>query len=300
MITRIAVCVCTANRPQMLARCLTSLAAQEVRDDLALHIVVIDNEAQPNNRAIAERTPSNWQVHYRHEPRRGIAFARNAALHAAHQLGAEWIVMVDDDQQAERNLVDQLMHPEYENVPVLMGHNVYTYPDPLPPWVFEKKKVFEEGKQRKTSGCGNVRFTIRLYHAGLRFDETLGDQGGEDTKFFSQAYAIGAEIRQTARAITREAAHPERLTFCGQVYRQYWQAAANAQDEGLLIAAGKAVFGLVDGLLHLVLALPLWPLDRVRWRKWTLRGGKRLAKAAGRLAALTGRMPKPYAQIVGL
>jgi succinoglycan biosynthesis protein ExoM len=79
---KVAICVCTFRRPVMLRACLNSLARQQVGPDLIVSIVVVDNEPEPNNCArvggFAEDCP--FPVHYTHEPRRGIAAARNAAL----------------------------------------------------------------------------------------------------------------------------------------------------------------------------------------------------------------------------
>jgi hypothetical protein len=71
-----------------------------------------------------------------------------------------------------------------------------------------------------------VRFSATLPRAGLRFDEGLGFMGGQGNEFFAAAHAQGFAIRRTLRAITREAAHPERLTYRGLMYRAYWCAAS--------------------------------------------------------------------------
>jgi hypothetical protein len=47
---RVAIGVCTANRPQMLRCCLAALASQVVPSGFDLTIVVADNEAEPNNK----------------------------------------------------------------------------------------------------------------------------------------------------------------------------------------------------------------------------------------------------------
>jgi hypothetical protein len=47
----IAICVCTYRRPKLLKRCLDSLAAQIISPDIALEIVVIDNEPELTRRS---------------------------------------------------------------------------------------------------------------------------------------------------------------------------------------------------------------------------------------------------------
>jgi glycosyltransferase involved in cell wall biosynthesis len=82
----------------MLRACLDSLTRQVVPSDLSLAIVVVDNEPEGD----AEHTVSSFTattdipVHYVHEPRRGIATARNAILDKASELAADFIAMTDE------------------------------------------------------------------------------------------------------------------------------------------------------------------------------------------------------------
>jgi succinoglycan biosynthesis protein ExoM len=131
-IERVAVCVCTASRPKMLEDCLLSLTVQMLDPHVRLDIIVIDNEPEPNSRdAVASIAyGSIYPMHYVHQPKRGISSARNAALEKALQLRADWIACIDDDETAEPDWIAQLMHPDYLDVPVLMGANIYRYPRP--------------------------------------------------------------------------------------------------------------------------------------------------------------------------
>src|SRR5262245_8558809 len=121
--------LCTYKRPKMLLACLESLARQITPEDCAVHIVVVDNEEQPNAQAtveeIARRSPI--PVHYVHEPRRGIATARNASLDKAVALGADWIATLDDDETAEADWIAELMSPKFRDVPVLVGQRNFVY-----------------------------------------------------------------------------------------------------------------------------------------------------------------------------
>jgi len=115
--------ICTYARPVLLTACLESLARQSVPAGLAVSIAVVDNEPQPVRRALvsgfADRCP--FPVHYVHQPRRGIAPARNAILDRAGELQADWIAMIDDDETAAPDWIEKLMAPEYRETPVLWG-----------------------------------------------------------------------------------------------------------------------------------------------------------------------------------
>lgn len=308
--SHIVVAVCTYRRPQMLQACLRTLAVQTVPEGFRLSIVVIDNEPEPNSATIvarcAEQSPC-FPFHYVHQPKRGIASARNAALEAALSLGANWIAFIDDDAQAAPDWLGHLMAPEYLATPVLMGANIYRYPDPMPFWVRPSEPKGEEGQECKTAYTGNVRFSADLVKAGLRFDEALGLMGGEDNEFFSRARMLGFGIKRTLRAVTIESAHPERLTYIGQIYRAYWCAASEIRRLAITRSVGGAALrkahtiplNLVFGAAWLLAGAVALPVSRVAFRDCALEGGKKLAKGAGRLVSLLGGKPQPYRVIHG-
>jgi succinoglycan biosynthesis protein ExoM len=168
----------------MLLSCLESLASQLVPYDLRPFIIVVDNELEPNNEAAVlefEKT-APYEIAYWHEPRRGIAIARNTALRLALEFGAQWIAFIDDDEIAEPDWLASLMAPEYLDTSIVSGLNLPLYPDLMPFWVRVKEYKAQEGQSFKTAYTGNVRFSIDLVKAGLRFDEGLGLMGGEDNE----------------------------------------------------------------------------------------------------------------------
>lgn len=308
----IAICVCTCRRPVMLRHCLDSLAAQVVPSDVLPTVIVVENDAEPRCRGIVDAFAASctYPVVYVHEPVRGIARARNAALDAARATGSEWIAFIDDDETAAPGWLAGLMAPEYRHVPVLQGFHDLVYPAQAPFWSLEKdKKVRErdEGAARKVAVTNNVRFSAALVHAGLRFDERIGLMGGEDIDFFGRAHLAGFDIRFTNRAVTRETVHPERLTYRAQVYRSYWCAASDVRmwkaTRGTMWAwtrkAHTVPTQMFCGAVEL-LAAPLFAVAGVRhFKRRAVAGGKKIGKAAGRAVAMLGIMPKPYQSVVG-
>jgi hypothetical protein len=190
-----------------------------------------------------------------HQPKRGIASARNAALGKAMKLGADRIAFIDDDEVVEQDWLDGMMEPGYLSTPVLIGRHVPDYPMPRPFWALEKQpRDPEEGASPRHLRTGNVRFSVELVKAGLRFDEALNMLGGEDQKFFHQALQRGFEARYTNRAVVHEEIHPSRLTDRAQIYRHYAHMASvtfrEQQEEGTM-----ALVGLVPRALVLMLVL---------------------------------------------
>lgn len=310
--SRIVIGLCTHSRPIMLSRCLESLAKQSAPAGFSVSIVVVDNEPTQNNRDLVEDFARQCPlpIHYRHEPRRGIAFARNAVLDEALTLEADWIAMLDDDETAAPDWIECLMAPEYLATPILMGRQVFVYPEEMPFWTKPKPAMRRrdvEGIERDRAFTNNVRFSISLVLAGLRFREDLALTSGEDTDFFARAHASGFRIRHTTKAVTFEEAHPDRHTLSAQVYRSYWEAASEtrrqlASQPGRRVYWSNAYLALRAWLIGLG-RLSIGPffvvagLDKAKRR--IVSGAKKMGSGAGLLAGLLGIRPSPYRNISG-
>lgn len=302
--------LCTRGRPAMLARCLATLEKQQIPADLRVELVVVDNEERPNNcnavLALAQRCP--FPVHYVHQPRQGIAIARNTVVEKAAELDAGWVAFLDDDEIAAPDWIVMLMASEYRQVPVLVGKQELIYPDPLPFWARRMEPApLSEGQRRTSAATCNVRFSADLIRAGLRFNESLGFANGSDTDFFLRAHQSGFEIRQTLRAVTYEDVHPERLTYRAQVYRAYCHAISlnrrlaikSGRRKALTRAAVIVPRDLVLGSLQILIS-PAYAITGARnFSACAVLGGQKLGRAAGSLAGLLGILPQPYRRVVG-
>lgn len=312
---RVVVGVCTFRRPAMLSACLDSIAMQVLPADVEMHIVVVDNEERPNNQngveAFAAACPV--PVHYVHQPKRGIAAARNAILDKAMELGAAWIAMLDDDETAAPDWIDQLMVMEYRHIPVLQGRRIGVYPHPLPFWApeninrsSEQTSQWIEGRVAKHGSTNNVRFSVALIHAGLRFDESMGLASGSDQRFFKAALQSGFAIHVTKRAVTYETIHRERLTYRSILKREYAHTASTVATRvsergfaGLAEDFHKRIVDVPFGLINLIISVPAAALGRRHFKKFARRGGKRLARVAGHLVFAVGHHPQLYRKVVG-
>lgn len=293
----------------MLKACLASLAAQIVPQDCLLHVVVVENGLQSGAQPLVEAMAgfSSIPFHYVYEPVRGIARARNAVLDKATALGANWIAMLDDDETAAPDWIEQLMVPEYRHIPVLCGRRIWVYPEPRPFWAPDKeRRLPSEGDVAKRVSTSNVRFSVAVICAGLRFDESMGLAGGSDQRFFNAAMLRGFAIHVTNRAITYETAHPERLTYRFMVRRHYAHAASLTSHKvkvrgyaALMEDVPKRLLDVPLGLLELVISIPAAAFGFRHFKKFALRGGKRFAQVAGHLVLAAGHLPQPYRDVVG-
>lgn len=308
---RVVVGVCTCQRPIMLRACLDSLAEQVVPADVDMQIVVVDNESQPNHRAGVEAFAASCPapVHYVHQPKRGIAAARNAVLDKAMELGTDWIAMIDDDEAADTGWIGDLMAAERRHLPILGGFHRYQYPEKLPFWMTEsaKRKVPSRYGRVRAVGAGNIRISAEVIRAGVRFDERYGLLGGEDTRFCIDAAKLGFETHLVPGAITYGPLHRERMTYrgivssvyAGNVGSQRW----DIHERGWFAVCGrtlpKAAFELVAGAVVLPLSVVSLLAGPAVFRAFALRGGKHLAKGLASISAAVGHLPQPYRHIVG-
>jgi glycosyltransferase involved in cell wall biosynthesis len=304
----VAVCVCTYKRPAMLSLCLQSLARQTIRDDFEAVIIVVDNDADQSARNVVSKISMSIKTKYHCESRRGIAVARNTAMKLALEAGARWIAFIDDDETADSQWLAELMSPDYRNIPVLKGWQVLVWPDRTPFWALKKEqKKPPEGARCRTAYTNNVRFSTALLTSGLTFDESLRCTGGEDVDFFTRATKSGFVIAQTARAITYELVHPERMTYLRQSYRAYWIAAANFRES--IIRQGK--FRTYASVIHtiplnlligpiLIIGSPLGCIFGLQaFKLVALKGADKISRALGRMVAIAGHKPSPYSTIDG-
>lgn len=310
---RVLIGIVTSGRPRMLERCLTSLCALKIPAGLDVSIAVVSNgdpQCKIDNLDAYLRGLAEWtrRRDFYHNFERGIAKARNSVLDHGLTIACDWIAFIDDDEIADRHWIASLMLPGYDSIPVLMGLQKWRYPEPRPFWALpERQSRKRENERLKTAYTNNVRFSIALVRSGLRFNEQLGDMGGEDNEFFATAHARGFEIRQTLEAVTIETAHPERLTYRGQVYRAYWTGASNLRRLAAARGWRRAILGklvsvpmlLTSGIVELVACVPCALAGPTMFKRRALAGGKKIAKGLGRAAAMLGIMPAPYAKVVG-
>lgn len=307
-IPRVLVAVCTYKRPKMLRACLESLLSMQPNLSFQHDILVVDNDFERSGHmpfCKAEMTAYRVQMIYLSEAIRGIARARNRCIDYALACNYNYIAFLDDDETAHPNWLSELMKPIWKGKPIIYGRQIMTFQN-IPAWaVPQKEKRIRANGSLCAGATHNVRIAREVFEK-LRFNEQLGLAGGEDGEFFARAKKAGYLARFAAEAITYEAAHPERMTFSGQLNRAYWVGASGMREAiivrgrnmkfkklpsiitGPVIAAGYGLAGLAAYGLNRNLGLHLM-----------LKGGKHAAKQWGRVAALRGHLPQSYAKTVG-
>jgi succinoglycan biosynthesis protein ExoM len=313
-VVRVAVGICTAQRPRMLRHCLEAIGAQLLWHGTELHVVVVDNELEPSGRHIVEQfsTRCPFPVHYIHEPRRGIPQARNAVLAKCRELDVDWIAFTDDDCWVSPTWLEDLLQAAARHkADVVYGRREFLFPLPSPYWAAARREQtrYEEGQRLPYASTHNVLFAAWLVHnapvAGLAFDERLVH--GEDTDFFHRAGLRGAHIVYSDEPVVLEMVAPERATLNYQAKRAYHYGASRSRfhrrHHGVAGAVGdlaaRCLLQTPVAVARLLTAPLVWPFSAPAFKVLVLKGTARLAGTAGAAAGLLGFGGNPYYTIDG-
>lgn len=108
----ISVIIPTVGRPEMLRRCLDSLAKQTTP---VSEVLVVHCGDDPETRALAEDSVWKFDVRYFHHPERNCARQRNFAITRAK---FDNLLLIDDDIEVDPQWVEELFQPIWSDAKV--------------------------------------------------------------------------------------------------------------------------------------------------------------------------------------
>jgi succinoglycan biosynthesis protein ExoM len=307
---RLAICIITFRRPAGLARLLDGLRAIERPEGAEVSVVVVDNDPEGSAAAVADaaRVVSSWPLRYLRETRRGVSFARNAALTAASD--ADFIAFIDDDEVPGATwLVELVACQRSSGVAAVCGPAVPEFGQGTPAWfkaAFQLCYMQPRTDRPLTELATNNLLLDRdvLEKHGLRFDEALTLIGGEDTMLGYELSRRGEQIAWAERAVVFERVPASRTRLSWLLRR--WYRTGNIEAILAMRArqgpAGRCR-GLFGGLARialggaaLILALPRLFLGA---RAVVLRRLYTVCRGLGMVASVLGRHHQEYRTVHG-
>lgn len=273
---RIAVCVPTYRRPQMLEACLGALVVQE-RAGFDYSIVVVDNDAAQSAREVVERCGGRTSVAiaYAVEATQNISLARNRAVAASR---CDYIAFIDDDECADADWLKCLYSTCRElGVDGVLGPVLPRFEGTPPGWLVESglclRTSFPTGTPLTSSRymrTGNVLFARAIVgNVETPFDPQLGRSGGEDADFFDRMLAAGRSFAWCNEARVHEWIPADRQTLRYHLRRAVMRGVTEADKRDLLsLGTAKSIVAIVAYAIALpfllVVRFPLFAKYLVR------------------------------------
>ncbi|MDM7855577.1 glycosyltransferase family 2 protein [Cellulomonas alba] len=267
---KVVVAMLTFRRPADLEVAVPAFLAQ--LRPLGARLLVVDNDPEGSARAFVDSAGPD--VAYVHEPRPGIAAARNRALLEA--AGDDVLVFVDDDERPEPGWFDALLATyAATGADVVVGAVVSEYELDPPRWVtqgrFFDRRRLATGTRVDVAATNNLLLDLAtVRRLGVGFDERFGLSGGSDTLFTRTLHARGARMVWCDEAVVVDRVPADRMT-----------------PEWVLRRARRS--GNSASRAELALARGAWSRARVRAR-YLARGGARVAGGAVRV--VQGRLTR--------
>jgi glycosyltransferase involved in cell wall biosynthesis len=306
----VAVCICTCNRPDGLARLLDRLAEarlEALAPAHAVRLIVVDNAPDGRAGQVCDERRGRLGVPltFASEPVRGISFARNRAVATALAQGADLVAFVDDDDLPEPSWLRHLLKRQAETGADLVFGLASAPPDlPVPPWLrglndFRPRSLDRLNRYGLPAAAGtcNVLLTRRLIEAltaaGPLFLPELALTGGSDSELFLRAHRRGFRHATAPLSVVTTGSDPARQTLKGVLRRHYRYGTSQATVAQLHLEPAAVAAIRRSARRKLVKAAARLPVALLSPARLVAQLAE-LARAQGQLAALRGRRFRYY------
>ena len=305
----VSVAICTLDRHLGLTLLLEAIERQDIGawPADAVTVLVVDNSVSANVRALCEARAeaSRFRLVHVHEARRGLSFARNAALAASRDIAASHIAFVDDDEVPEPQWLRALHARLVETGAVAaVGPVRPVFEAHPPPWAvaggfFGKTLDDRDHDLSDAYTCNAIIEMATVTRHRLAFEPRFNTTGGEDTVFFKALRASGGRIAWAAGAMVHEYMPATRMKPSWLMKRWFRTGGTEAElsrlgNASAIGRAYNAVRGgarVVGGSGRAVLSMLTTPMRTERH----LRALYTVCRGAGLIAAACGRTYSEYA-----
>ena len=305
---KVAVCAITYQRPLGLTRLLEGINQLAFEADPPdIRCIVVDNDESASARLVCDeiRSSFRWGLQYYIEPRRGIPFARNAAIaHAGTDY--DYLAFIDDDEVPDPNWLDELLRvvEKYEGN-VVAGPVVPHFEQEPPAWVikgrFYHRPRHATGCQLASAATCNVLIRAEVLKTmESMFDERLALAGWDDTLFFRRVHGKGYKIVWADDAIVSEWMPATRVNAKWILRRAFrFGAGATYIERDLRSGFSAALLTIPTGLYRIGKGLFFFPLTFLFGQRFRVMYIRHICYGAGMLAGWLNVTYEEYAQTHG-
>jgi GT2 family glycosyltransferase len=229
---QIAVCICTTARPALLARALAAVAAAELAP-WRVRVIVVDNRPGTGAEAVvgAARPSLPVPIERVEEARPGISFARNRAVAAALERGADLVAFIDDDDTPLPDWLKELMRVwQATGADIVFGSARHPPRAPIPRWLasldlFQPRRLDRTGDDGLPQGIStcNVLLACGMLKKLARAEEVFSTamHSGSDIEFFQRAKRAGFTTATAPASQIVLGWDAVRYTAHGVLYRKF-------------------------------------------------------------------------------
>ncbi len=293
----VSIVIPTFRRPECAVEAARSALAQT--GTAAFEVVLVDND--PEGSALGPlRALSDPRIVVCHEPRAGVANARNAGLRAAR---GKFIAFLDDDEIAPPAWLAELLRVQNEQqADVVFGpvrtrlvsppraHRAYFEA------FFARDPGHAEGVIDRFYGCGCSLLRVAALPGAAPFSPERNEIGGEDDLLFQAMHANGARFAWAPGAWVWETPEASRVTLAYTLKRAfaYGQGPATQAWSGRKRDYPAIGFWMAVGLAQTVVFGALAAggyLGKTRNRAFTYR---RFVEGVGKLLWFPAIKPRFY------
>ena len=214
----------------MLRRVLESFEQIKPDQRSEIRFIIVENGPKAGASEIASSFGSRLKITYIHEPKLGIANARNTGIEAFLKTDAEWMATIDDDENVSENWLIAMLNAihSYPQCKVFAGPHIRVLPEGINQWLKAKPKPNPEtGTLVWNVSTANALFHRSVFASdqmGMRFHQLFNLSGGSDTHLFFQLNDLGEDVLWVREAECFEPMVLERTYFRIRVRRSIQSA----------------------------------------------------------------------------
>ncbi|MGS0685679.1 glycosyltransferase [Nakamurella sp. GG22] len=300
----VTVAMLTFRRPDDLLEAIPAVLQQlSETHDATAGLLIIDNDPAGSAADIVNAI-HDQRVRYVHEPRPGIAAARNRALIEVPDDGL--LIFIDDDERPAEGWLRSLLdtHRRFACAAVV-GAVVSEFDEDPDAWVragrFFDRRRLPTGTKVSVAATNNLLLDMsRVRPLGLFFDDRFGQSGGSDTLFSRQLAASGEDLIWCDEAVVVDRVPAARVTRRWVLQRAFrsgnsWTrtslALTGAPRDRLAVRLKSVEIGtvrLIGGLARVVAG------SVSNSMAMRARGVRTMARGAGMVAGVTGYVFSEY------
>jgi succinoglycan biosynthesis protein ExoM len=287
----VTIAMLTYRRPDDLRAAVPALLAQIASSDVEASILVVDNDPDGNAMPFAANYVDE-PVRFVHEPKPGIAAARNRAL--AESDAADMLIFIDDDERPESGWLDHLIGTwSRTGAAAVVGPVISTFEEEPAEWItagrFFVRRRLPTGTEIDVAATNNLLLDMEVIRRfALAFDERFSASGGSDTFFTREIHRRGGRMIWCDEAIVVDVVPTTRANRRWVLQRALrtgnsWSRTSVALEQNPITRLGRRLLLSAQGMARIV-----GGAGRMAVGTHQARGTRTLARGAGMTSGAWG------------